>query len=507
MLKKNARKRITVCNGLSIRGASQRLVDALLKLNEFPNPDYLSASRYGSEYALQYIPEKINLTVVTNPDRPYKRVVGCPRGTPFHLLPPAEAEEFKNMPVSYKQHDVEARWGEEQLTLSDEQEKVKSAFMDAYQRDLRPYGNYLIIAATSFGKSITAMSICKYLGRRALVIYNTNLIKEAWLKDIEKLFGIPPKEVGIIQGAKFKIGEQITLASVQTLNRNQDSWEDIFSNFGILVVDEADLMGKNTMTSIVYECNCRFVLGMSATLSPENPYKKLFTRAFDKPIIKVNSTAGKDTKTSMALRDFEVIPTNFEYHGDVDKFGASFDESGERIQRSMDYNNLLECIAYDEDRNQLIVDKIIEELREDSSIIVVCKRVGHAEMITSILEERGQEAYCYTGRDNVSKKNSRAIVDKFLSRKLKCLVTIDSMIQRGANLNVVDRMFIVAPIKKKTAIHQLVGRLRRRSEGKKDNKIYYFLDERVSFLKSAYYKVVLPAIEKEGVVKYKKPIL
>ena len=503
-MRKKRKQKIVVRNSVNIYGASEELVKALYNLNRFKNPQYTNILKYGNKYALRFIDEYISLTKITETKN--NKVVKCPRGTNFENLALKFRKELESFPVYYKQKAVEAEWPESHIDLSDEQEKVKYRFIDAYQKDSRPYGNYLFIAATSFGKSIAAMSICSYLNRSALVIYNTNLIKEAWLRDAKKMFNVEPKQVGIIQGSTYRIGEFITLASVQTLGRRKDYWKSICSNFGILVVDEADLMGKNTMSEFVYECDTEFVLGMSATTSPENDYKKIFEAGLGTPFVKLQSKAGKDTMTSLALRDFEVIETEFEYHGDVDTFNPSF-IGEERVQRSMDYNNLLECLSYDEDRNQLITESVIKEINNNALILVICKRVGHAEVLVEMIKEKGHDAVCYTGADNSNKNWSRKIIDSFLNRDTQCLVTIDSMVQRGANLNAVDTMFIVAPIKKKTALHQLIGRLRRRDDKKTTNKVYYFHDKRVSFLKSAYHKVVLPVIEKEGVIKYRRPMV
>jgi superfamily II DNA or RNA helicase len=79
---------------------------------------------------------------------------------------------------------------------------------------------------------------------------------------VESFLGIPACDIGIIGGGKKEVGEQITVAMVQTLHKCA---EEVAAKIGHLIVDECHRAPSRTFTEAVTAFDARYLLGLSAT--------------------------------------------------------------------------------------------------------------------------------------------------------------------------------------------------------------------------------------------------
>lgn len=98
----------------------------------------------------------------------------------------------------------------------------------------------IIIAPPGSGKTVTALKIISEKQQPALVIVHRKQLVDQWIERIEAFLGIPKVEIGKISGGSNKLGNKITVATIQTLAKLLENGksEGILAAFGTIIVDE-----------------------------------------------------------------------------------------------------------------------------------------------------------------------------------------------------------------------------------------------------------------------------
>ena len=89
----------------------------------------------------------------------------------------------------------------------------------------------VIVAPPGSGKTIVGLKIISDRSQPALIIVHRKQLVEQWLERIETFLGIPKHEIGRIGQGKSKIGNKITIATIQSLSKELNKPEsDSFTN-------------------------------------------------------------------------------------------------------------------------------------------------------------------------------------------------------------------------------------------------------------------------------------
>ncbi|PWZ94328.1 hypothetical protein DD924_17690, partial [Staphylococcus pseudintermedius] len=70
-------------------------------------------------------------------------------------------------------------------------------------------------------------------------------------------------KIGMIQGGKSKRSKNIDIALFQTLT-TMDNLEDVFNDYGMVIVDEAHHVAAKTFEDVMAKVNSRYVYGLTA---------------------------------------------------------------------------------------------------------------------------------------------------------------------------------------------------------------------------------------------------
>lgn len=221
-----------IAERLYVYGAPDSLKDELDRQFTFKNPAYVAACKFSPWGPPKLMPETIRLLERAEDE------IAIPRGVdPVQLSPKARlhwnriqwADYRKSSPISFPPLRV---------TANSEQTVLLKDFESAVNACQRPFGNFMYVAPTSAGKTILQALIARSTGQRTLVLCLTDLIKKAWYGDLLLAFGLKPKDIGIIQQKKWRIGDHFTLASIQTLARRKTLWPELFNQIGCVIADE-----------------------------------------------------------------------------------------------------------------------------------------------------------------------------------------------------------------------------------------------------------------------------
>lgn len=189
------------------------------------NPKYVQAKRH-SKYKNTRIPKHLFY---------YTQITGSiivPRG---YVIP------FKHSIVKDNRTEITVNYPHFDLTLRDTQKQA----VDAYLQDP---DKGLIVLPTGKGKSILGLYLAQILKQKTLILVHKDDLVDGWTKDSKLCFGEDFK-VGIFKAKKRQIGDQVTIATIQTLNRlDTDTLEEFQKHFGMVIIDEC--LAKDTLVTL-----------------------------------------------------------------------------------------------------------------------------------------------------------------------------------------------------------------------------------------------------------------
>lgn len=479
--------RIQVANTLTVSNPPDELVTHMENELTFENPQYAQVMRY-SPYAYTKVPEFISLLKMQRGN------LILPRGVDLKRAPKAFRRMMLEGRFEDNRHSVKAKFPRRLLTLNDEQEHLLGYAQRARKMNKRPTGTFLIVASTSTGKTILQAVMAEELGQRTLVLCKTNLIRSAWQADLEKLYGLPRKEIGLIQQKTFRIGDQFTLSSLATLHRRKERWDEIFSHFGTVILDEVHLLPEDSVMAFVSACPCKFLIGATATIRKSDEKKRrIVYNHFGEPLTELEAVIS-ETATSLPIADVKEVSTNFDPPiGKLD----------------FDYMRLVDLMIGDDNRNALIAKHAYQDWAAGHCVLVTTNRVAHAQLLAAELEELGiPDVNVLTGSSG-SATQYRILVDALLAGHVRCLVATDQLISVGANLPPIDRLHVAIPIADADKFKQLLGRIRRKSPktGKVDAKVCYYIDKQCQYLYGLFKRTALGVFQEMRVGKYERKFM
>lgn len=140
-------------------------------------------------------------------------------------------------------------------------------------------------------------------------------------------------------------------------------------------------------------------------------------------------------------------------------------------------------LARDEARNRRILDDVIAALEEGRSPILLTERKDHVEYFADAL--RSFVRHIVVLRGGMSAKQRRESADQLAAipdDEERLVLATGRYIGEGFDDARLDTLFLAMPISWKGTLIQYSGRLHRRHPGKKEVRIYDYVDREVPML-------------------------
>lgn len=348
---------------------------------------------------------------------------------------------------------------------------------DAIQEILKNKGGILSSGCGS-GKTISGIEMIHRIGKRALwIVHTKDLLKQA-AKDMKNLY--PNIDIGYITDGKVEMGRDITISTVQTLDKINPS---IYAEeFGTVVVDECHhVSGSPTYSKmfqrVIDNIAARWKIGLSATAYRNDSLTKtMFTT------LGMNRKDGfvpayQVARDRIKTLDAEHIPIYLDTEFSYD----TLKEDG-----TINYNSLIDYLSQDEYRNNAIIENVLEKNKEGRKQALLCLRVYHCEHLYKRLKEEGLRVELITGK-TAAKKREKALneIDDW-----DVIVSTVSLFKEGINIKPLDTVHLCSPIKDEAAVVQIPGRCERVMPNKKQPQLYDYVDSKYPYCISAHKKRV-----------------
>ena len=321
----------------------------------------------------------------------------------------------------------------------------------------------MIVFPTGAGKTITAIKTICLRKQPTLIVVHTKKLLHQWKDRLIQFTNIKKDKIGLIGDGKKELGEYITIGIVNSLVKVVDS---IKNEFGMLIIDECHRTPARTFNYVASKINSYYILGLTATPKRSDGQSKLINFYCGDIIEKIEPKVVQETGKIM-IPELIVRETGFVYDG-------------------IDYTELLSKLTYSEERNNLIVNDIIDYLENHPNgvALVISDRIEHCNILFSSISKT-VKTDLLTSKEEKVFKNSRVVI------------ATSQLIGEGYDCPKLSAIFLTTPISWQYRLIQYIGRILRIEKGKDSAIIYDYLDD--SNICRRMFEKRKPGYKKQGI--------
>jgi superfamily II DNA or RNA helicase len=323
----------------------------------------------------------------------------------------------------------------------------------------------VIVAPSGSGKTIVGLKIIAEKKQPTLIITHRKQIADQWIERIETFLGIPKNGIGKIGQGKTKIGEQITVAMIQSLSKELEKpdREKLLIAFGTIIFDECHHIPAETFRNTISKLQTFYLYGLTATPFRKYNDSKLIFIHLGEVISEIQSNEiSTSKKPKVIIRSTELdVPFNSK----TDKF-----------------ETLSKILVHDSNRNKAILQDVTNELKSDKKVIIITERKEHIDALYQYLKQ-SYEVIMLSGEDSESSKKSKWKLLK--DGNYQVVITTGQFFGEGADLQNANCLFLVYPFSFEGKLIQYIGRVQRSEIAP---TIYDYRDIKIDYLNKMFLK-------------------
>lgn len=275
-----------------------------------------------------------------------------------------------------------------QGTLREEQKDCRNKALSK----LQTHKCLILSCFTGFGKTVTAINMASKIKLKTFIVVPKKPLLTQWKLEIEKF--LPGATSMIIDPSKLKLDlENVPDFCISNACNVHKIDKNFLKKYGFVIVDEAHLQMTEKLSENLLHLTPRYLLGITATPYREDGYNQLFNLFFGDE--KVSFTLNKKHIVYRVKTGF--IPNKEKYL----KYGPNY-------RQKIDWNNILDEQAKDEERNKIIIN-IIKRFK-DRTFLVLVKRIEHGEYLIHHLKESGENVTSLLGKQQIFDKEARILI-------------------------------------------------------------------------------------------------
>ncbi len=367
----------------------------------------------------------------------------------------------------------------------------KSAVADLLKTDMG-----ILAAGTAFGKTVVAVNLIAQRRVNTLILVRRRQLQLQWIARLSTFLNIPEKEIGRIGSGANRWTGKIDVGLLQSISQ-KGVVDPRVKEYGQIIIDECHAIGSKTFEAAVDSAPAKYVLGLSATVERQDGRHPLIMMQCGPIRHRV------DAKTLSRLEPFDHIvhvrPTSFRMPM------TAIGEDG-----SVDYVDLCEALTKDVTRNRQIVRDVLNAVAEGRSPVILSDRREHVEILASDLAGHVQHILLLLGgMGRRQLQTARERLREIPENESRVILATGSFLGEGFDDARLDTLFLALPISWKGRLTQFVGRLHRAHEGKKEVRVYDYVDLNVAVCAKMYnrraagyaaigYQILMPLGAEEG---------
>ena len=294
--------------------------------------------------------------------------------------------------------------------------------------------NAIINAWVSWGKTFTGLAIAGKLGLKTLVVTHTVPLRNQWAKEVEKVYGFKPSIIG---SGSFNTSGPVVIGNTQTLYRNIPEIRHIF---GTVILDEMHHVSSPTFSKIIDTNYARYKIGLSGTIERKDGKHVVFRDYFGHNVF-------KPPKENFMAPSVHILHSEVRFM------------DGAKIP----WANRVTALGNNEEYRHTVALTAAAYAAKGHKVLVVSDRV---HFLKACAELAGEDAICVTGE--VSHEDREKYMSEIRNGKKKILFGTQAIFSEGISLNNLSCLILGTPINNEPLLTQLIGRVIRKEENKRD---------------------------------------
>ena len=352
--------------------------------------------------------------VISNMGIVSKHLISMPVGR-FDLIP-------KNYEIVDKRIKIPVEFPEFKYELRRSQQDVYDIIED----------NCIINAWVSWGKTFTGLAIAGKLGQKTLIVTHTVPLRNQWVKEVEKVYGITS---GIIGSGKWDIDQPIVVGNTQTLYRNISK---IQKEFGTIILDEMHHVSSPTFSRIIDTSYARYKIGLSGTIERKDGKHVVFRDYFGSNVL-------KPPKENYMIPKIHIVTSGIRF---MDGSNIPWANKVTNLANNDEYKHTVSMLA-------------AAYAARGHKVLVVSDRV---HFLKNCAELTGEKAICLTGE--VSHEDRETLINKMFTNEKNVMYGTQAIFSEGISIDNLSCLILGTPINNEPLLTQLIGRVIRKREGK-----------------------------------------
>lgn len=294
--------------------------------------------------------------------------------------------------------------------------------------------NAIINAWVSWGKTFTGLAIAGKLGQKTLVVTHTVPLRNQWAKEVEKVYGIKPSIIG---SGSFDTSGVVVVGNTQTLYRNIERVQRLF---GTIILDEMHHVSSPTFSKIIDTSYARYKIGLSGTIERKDGKHVVFRDYF-------GSQVYKPPKENFMTPKVHVVKSEVRF---MDNARVPWANRVTNLTNNEEYQHTISLLA-------------AAYAARGHKVLVVSDRVTFMKRCAELT---GEKATCVTGELSHEEREERMSDIKYGRKDI--LYGTQAIFSEGISLNELSCLILATPVNNEPLLTQLIGRIIRLQEEKRD---------------------------------------
>ena len=453
---------------IPLKAVSAKVLNHLKRIAAFKNPEFYSKQALRlSTYA---IPRIISCFDITN------EYLAMPRG-----CEDAIRSFLNDNTVTYTIIDKTNHGNKISVSFQGEEREEQMEAINA----LLPYTNGILHATTAFGKTVTAAAIIARKKVNTLILVHSKALLKQWHDRLTEFLNIDyPKHeeknkrgrrkvfspIGCFDSSGNTLHGIIDIALIQSC-LDEDGVKPFVQDYGMVIVDECHHVSSITFEQVLMSIKAHTIYGLTATPIRKDGHQ---------PIIFMQCGPirfSTDVKSQIAKQSFDrfLIPRFTSYNS--------------ILEDRLSIATLYKYLSEDEIRNNLIVEDICKAVNTRRTPIILTNRTVHVSVLAEKLKATIKNVISLTGAGTTrEKREAMQRLQTIPDSEQLVIVATGKYVGEGFDYPRLDTLFLALPISWKGLLTQYAGRLHREYEGKKDVRIYDYIDIHEPICDSMYRK-------------------
>lgn len=453
---------------IPLKSISAKVLNHLKRIAAFKNPEF-------------YSKQALRLSTYSVP-----RIISCFDITDEYLAMPRGCEDailsfLNDNNVKYSITDETSHGKKISVTFTGKEREEQTDAINA----LLTYSNGVLHATTAFGKTVTAAAIIARKKVNTLILVHSKALLTQWHERLTEFLDIDFKEpeeprkrgrkkvfspIGCLDSAGNSLHGVIDIALIQSC-LDENGVKPFVQDYGMVIVDECHHVSSITFEHVLKNIKAHTVYGLTAT-----PIRK----DGQQPIIFMQCGPirfSADAKSQIAKQSFDryLIPRFTSYR--------SITEDRQTITA------MYQSLSEDTVRNDLIVKDICKAVDSGRTPIILTNRTSHVTLLAEKLKTTIPNVITLTGSGSTKdKREALQRLQTISPSEPLVIVATGKYVGEGFDYPRLDTLFLALPISWKGLVAQYAGRLHRENEGKKDVRIYDYIDIHEPVCDSMYRK-------------------